>query len=100
VITLALLLTGCGGGGGGGSVTPATGVVKVSLTDAPTTELDHVWVTVKEIRFHMSQLCDDPNDGGWLRYPLPAPVTIDLAALNNGIWDTHWNGIVLPVGHY
>ena len=99
VITLALLLTGCGGGGGG-SVTPATGVVKVSLTDAPTTEFDHVWVTVKEIRFHMSQLCDDPADGGWLRYPLPAPVTIDLATLNNGIWDTLWGGIVLPVGHY
>jgi len=62
--------------------------------------LDHVWVTVKEIRFHRSELCDDPADGGWLRYPLAVPVTIDLATLQNGRWDTVWNGIVLPVGNY
>jgi hypothetical protein len=74
--------------------------VTVSLTDAPTTSLQHVWVTVKEIRFHVSSLCDDPNDGGWLRYPLATPVTLDLAALNNGVWSTLWDGIVLPVGNY
>jgi hypothetical protein len=99
---MAILFTGCGGGGGGGGV-PAgssTGKVTVSLTDAPTTSLDHVWVTVKEIRFHRSDLCDDPNDGGWLRYPLVTPATLDLASLNNGIWSTLWNGIVLPVGNY
>jgi len=98
---LAFLLSGCGNGGSsGGGSTAKTGVVKVSLTDAPSTDLDHVWVTVKEIRFHRSDLCDDPDDGGWLRYPLPAPVTLDLAALNNGVWNTLWDGIVLPVGHY
>ncbi|CAG0978579.1 hypothetical protein ANAEL_01602 [Anaerolineales bacterium] len=101
VVILALLLAGCGGGGGGGgSASSSTGVVKVSLTDAPTTELDHVWITVKEIRFHMSGSCEDPDDGGWLRYALPAPVTLDLAALNNGTWDTLWSGLALPVGNY
>jgi len=99
---LTLLLGGCSGGGGG--VTPptgaTTGTAKVSLTDAPTTSLDHVWVTVKEIRFHMSELCDDPDDGGWLRHPLATPVTLDLTALNNGIWSTLWDAIVLPVGNY
>jgi len=98
---LGLMLGGCGGGGG---VTPptdvTTGTAKVSLTDAPTTSLDHVWVTVKEIRFHRSELCDDPDDGGWLRYPLATPVTLDLTALNNGIWSTLWDGIVLPAGNY
>jgi hypothetical protein len=103
VFALALLLAGCGSGGGGGSAgsgTSSTGVATISLTDAPTTDLDHVWVTVKEIRFHMDPTCDDPDDGAWLRYPLPAPVTLDLAALNNGKWSTLWDGIVLPVGNY
>jgi len=104
--TMVILLAGCGGGGGGGSDSgtaatgASTGTLKVSLTDAPTTDLDRVWVTVKEIRFHMSGLCDDPDDGGWLRYPLAKPVTLDLAALNNGRWETLWDGIVLPVGNY
>ncbi|HEY5975667.1 MAG TPA: DUF4382 domain-containing protein [Geobacteraceae bacterium] len=99
---LALLLAGCGSSGGSGTTSTAasTGTVKVSLTDAPTTSLDHVWVTVKEIRFHLSDLCDDPDDGGWLHYPLATPVTLDLAALNNGIWSTLWDHIVLPVGNY
>jgi len=102
IFTLIILLAGCGGGGGGGTAPTgaSTGTLKVSLTDAPTTDLDHVWVTVKEIRFHVSALCDDPADGGWLRYPLAAPVTLDLTALNNGIWSTLWDGIVLPVGDY
>ena len=97
-----LVLAGCGGGGGGSvpaGPVPA-GSVKVSLTDAPTTNLDHVWITVKEIRFHRSEVCDDPEDGGWLRYPLATPVTIDLVTLNNGKWTTLWDGIVLPVGNY
>jgi len=102
IFSLIMLLAGCGGGGGGGTASTgaSTGTMKVSLTDAPTTDLDRVWVTVKEIRFHMSQLCDDPDDGGWLRYPLAKPVTLDLAALNNGKWETLWDGIVLPVGNY
>jgi hypothetical protein len=99
VFALTLLLAGCGGGGGGGGSSIPNGVT-ISLTDAPTTDLDHVWVTVKEIRFHRSDLCDDPNDGGWLSYPLAAPVTLDLAALNNGLWKTLWNDLVLPVGNY
>ena len=100
---LAVLVAGCGGGGGGdgaASTGASTGKVTVSLTDAPTTDLEHVWVTVKEIRFHRSDLCEDPDDGGWLRYPLATPVTLDLAALNNGTWSTLWDGIVLPVGNY
>jgi hypothetical protein len=101
MILLTLLLAGCGGGGGGSGSKPSqTGMATVSLTDAPTTDLDHVWVTVKEIRFHWDPTCDDPNDGAWLRYPLAAPVTLDLTTLNNGVWSTLWNGIILPVGHY
>ena len=104
MIILTLLLAGCGGGGGdgvsNGNGAPQTGVAKISLTDAPATDLDHVWVTVKEIRFHLDQTCDNLTDSGWQSYPLPAPVTLDLAALNNGLWDTLWNDIVLPVGNY
>jgi hypothetical protein len=105
LLAITLLFSGCGSGGGsgvnsGGGASASTGKVNVSLTDAPTTDLDQVWVTVKEIRFHKDDFCDDPDDGGWLRYTLVKPVTLDLAALNNGIWNTLWDGIVLPVGHY
>ena len=98
LFAMSLLVTGCGSNAGSGAA--STGKVTVSLTDAPAISLEHVWVTVKEIRFHKSDLCDDPDDGGWLRYPLATPVTLDLTALNNGIWNTLWDGILLPVGDY
>ncbi len=107
-LALALLLAGCGGSGGSGS-TSSTGVAKISLTDAPATDLDHVWVTVREILFHKSELAEAPVDqtkpgsweaDGWLRYPLPKPVSIDLNHLSNGAYQTLWDGITLPAGLY
>ena len=72
-------LTGCGGGG---SNPPPTGTVNVAFTDAPSSDFDKVWVTVRAIRFHTSDTAA-ADDGGWLTYQLPQPVTLDLAALNH-----------------
>ncbi|SPE31729.1 conserved exported hypothetical protein [Burkholderiales bacterium] len=99
-VAAALGLAGCGGGNssGGGSTTP-TGTVNVQVTDAPTKDFDHVWVTIQEIRFHTSNAvaADDP---GWLKYPLATPVTVDLAALNNGSLAPVFDGLTLPVATY
>jgi hypothetical protein len=89
-------LHACGGGGGGAT---ATGVATVSLTDAPG-DYDHVYITVKDIWFHTSDAAG-PDDGGWRKSPLAAPVTVDLIALSNGVIDSPiWDNITLPVGNY
>jgi hypothetical protein len=104
---VALALTACGGGGGGGATAPtspapaATGVVNVQLTDGPGDEFQHVWVTIVSIAFHTS-----PNqvwsatDSSWVKFTLPAPVTIDLTTLNNGTLDNLFAGLSLPTGTY
>ncbi len=89
-------LAACGGGSSG---TMASGMVNVSVTDAPTSDFDHVWVTIGEIRFHTSNAAA-PSDPGWLKFPLAAPITVDLAALNNGSLQSVFSGITLPVGTY
>jgi hypothetical protein len=105
-VAAALLVTGCGGGGGGGSSTtppPAnpTGMVNVQVTDGPSDEFQHVWVTVSAIAFHT-----DPNaawstsDAVWQKTTLPAPVTLDLSTLNNGALNALFSGMNLPVGTY
>jgi hypothetical protein len=100
VIVLAVfILHACGGGGGGSSSTTATGVSTVSLTDAPG-DFDHVYITVKDIWFHTSDTAG-PDDTGWRKYPLAAPVTVDLIALSNGVIGSPiWGNITLPVGSY
>ncbi len=95
----ALALTACGGGSSGSTSGPG-GIVNMQLTDAPSKDFDHVWVTISEVRFHTSNAvsADDP---GWLKYPLPAPVTIDLAALYNGsLSAVLGGGFTLPAGTY
>ena len=103
VLGLSALLSACSGGGsssGSPSAGEATqGAVNLSLTDAPG-DYDHVWITVRDVWFHTDANAG-PNDPAWLKYPLQAPVLVDLAALSNGnISETFWNGIQLPVGVY
>jgi len=98
VVLAAFALYACGGGGGGGSTTP-TGAATVSLTDAPG-DYDHAYVTVKEIWFHTSDTAG-PDDAGWRKYPLVAPVTVDLIALSNGVISSPiWDNIAVEVGTY
>jgi uncharacterized protein DUF4382 len=89
---------------GGSPATGASGAVSVSLTDAPG-DFDHVWVTVKDIWFHLRDDAD-PRAADWKKFPLPAPATIDLLTLsnggngvNNGI-ETLWSGLALTAGIY
>jgi len=96
-------LSACGGGSGGGTAAPAapTGTVNVQVTDGPGDEFQHVWVTISAIAFHT-----DPNatwsaaDATWQTTKLPAPVTIDLTTLNNGVLNQLFSGMALPAGSY
>lgn len=93
---LALSLSACGGGGGS-SATPQ-GTVNLSLTDAPG-DYDNVWITVSSVWFHTSDSAG-PDDSGWLKYPLSAPVTVDLLTLQNGGLAQVFSNLQLPVGTY
>jgi hypothetical protein len=97
-VALAVGLAACGSGGSAGG-TMATGLVNVSVTDAPTRDFDHVWITVSEVRFHTSNAVS-ASDPGWLRFPLAAPVSVDLAALANGSLAQVFGNLTLPVGTY
>jgi len=73
----------------------------MAVTDGPSDTYNHVWVTITGIAFHT-----DPNatwsagDATWQTTNLTAPVTIDLAQLNNGALNNLFNGMTLPAGTY
>ena len=100
VLASAIFLAACGAGGSGGFV--STGTVNVQLADGPGDEFQHVWVTVTSIAFHTSpDQVWSATDATWVTFPLPAPVTIDLTTLNNGVLNTTlFAGLKLPVGSY
>jgi hypothetical protein len=75
----AVLVAACGGGNSGG-----TGVLRLSLTDAPACGYDNAWVTVQKVRVHQSDSAGD-NDSGWHEVVLATPQRVDLLTLNNGV---------------
>ena len=82
---LSVLAAGCGGGSSGNSSSSmmnTQGIANVSMTDAPG-DYDNVWVTVAAVWFHASNTAG-PDDPGWVKFPLAAPVTVDLLTLQNG----------------
>jgi uncharacterized protein DUF4382 len=95
---LSVLLTACGGGSSSSTGGAPQGAVNLSLADAPG-DFDHVYITVKNVWFHTSDAAD-PRAADWLKYPLAAPVTVDLLTLSNGNMQAIWNNIPLPVGIY
>ena len=98
-----LALGACGGGGGSGSAMPTpNGVANVQITDGPGDEFQHVWVTITSLAFHTSaDQVWSASDATWITKTLPAPVTLDLASLNNGTLNsTLFAGLSLPQGTY
>ena len=63
--------------------------VNLDVTDAPSTDFSHVYVTVTAVGFHLTDTAGfaDYSSGiqnGWQVTRWAAPVTVDLAALTNG----------------
>lgn len=105
IFFLMLALAGCARNiGSEGSV----GEVDVDVTDAPSLEYDHVYITVTKIAFHESSDAGS-NSSGWKTMDITAnPVTVDLVQLADGklYADTSANnkplfsGLLLPAGTY
>ncbi|GFE61816.1 DUF4382 domain-containing protein [Geobacter sp. AOG2] len=101
--SLALLVSACGGSGG--SAAPS-GTVSLDVTDAPSLDYTHVYITVTRVGFHTDANADGTSTG-WQTITLAAPVTVDLAQLANGAMYADTNGgaalfsnFTLPVGTY
>ena len=104
--TLAALISACGGSG---STTPGStpsGAVSLDVTDAPSLDYSHVYITVTKVGFHTDANAGS-DDPAWQTVTLAAPVTVDLAQLANGTMYAGTNGgaalfsnFTLPVGTY
>jgi hypothetical protein len=89
-IVVAVTTVGCGGGGGdGGGSANVTGQVRTHISDppvceAPTGDLEAVWVTVTKVRAHLSST-EDPNGSGWVDLVdlTNAPMQINLLDLDS-----------------
>jgi hypothetical protein len=82
-----LLLAGCGGGSGGGGGIGGTGLMRVSLTDAPACGYDEVNVTIDRIRVNQNANASD-TDSGWTDIVLNPARKIDLLELQNGVMES------------
>jgi hypothetical protein len=99
VAAAAALAAACGGGGGGGD--EGSGVLRVSLTDAPACGYDNVWVTVTKVRVHRSDTAAD-GDAGWSEIEVATSGKgrrIDLLELQNGVL-ADLGQTALPAGRY
>ena len=106
-IAAALLigLSACGGGGGdtiassgGDGGISGTGVMRLSLTDAPACGYNQVNVTIEKVRVHRSaDAADDAS--GWSEVVLNPPKRVDLLTLTNGVLE-ELGQTSLPAGRY
>jgi hypothetical protein len=98
IAAVIFIMQGCSGNTD--STGSGTGAVSVSLTDAPSFGYDHVWITVKDLWFHASDSAE-PEQAGWIKFPLSSPVTLDLLELGNGaVSFPVWDNIEVPEGEY
>lgn len=89
-----LVLSACGG-----SDDPATGSMRLAVTDAPACGYDHIYVTVLGAKVHRNANAVD-GDEGWYSFTVPGlPKRIDLLALSNGVLE-ELGQTALPAGSY
>ena len=95
-LTAGLLLGGCGGGSSG----PGTGVIEVSITDAPVDEAEAVVIHFTDVTLHGP----DGNTTIEIYDPaIPNPTekgrSIDLMQFQNGVWSGLFDEVV-TAGQY
>ncbi len=93
---LLIGLSACGGGGDGGI--SGTGVMRLSLTDAPACGYDEVNVTIEKVRVHRSADAAD-SAAGWSEVVLNPALRVDLLTLSNGVL-AELGQTSLPAGRY
>jgi hypothetical protein len=90
-------LSGCGGGGGDGGIS-GTGILQMSITDAPACGYDAVYVTIEKVRVNKASDAAD-NDAGWSEIVLSPAKRVDLLKLTNGVME-ELGQTSLPAGKY
>jgi len=71
----------------------------VSVTGNTPAQYSHVWITAQEVWFNTSAIAG-PDDGGWVRFPLSTPVTVDLVTESGGNLGSLVTGLKLAPGTY
>ena len=71
----------------------------VSVTGNTPAQYSHVWITAQEVWFNTSAT-DGPDDGGWVKFPLSTPVTVDLVTESGGNLGSLVTGLKLAPGTY
>src|SRR5215472_5326223 len=72
---------------------------EVSATGNTPAQYSHVYVTVQEVWFNTSSTAG-PDDGGWRKFPLKTPSTVDLVAQNGGNFGRIASGLRIEAGTY
>ncbi|MBJ6799422.1 DUF4382 domain-containing protein [Geomonas propionica] len=97
IIAIMVYLGGCGGGGGGAS----TGTLKLAITDKPSDDFKHLFISIKEIRVvpagHENAADNDPALPVLAKFN-PGERKIDIMTLP--LIQQALGEVVLPVGIY
>jgi len=103
-------LASCGGGSGSGVgtgtdtggnntvVSSGLGILRVSITDAPSQEYKEINVTILGVKVHMSANAGT-QEAGWKELTLQSPVWINLLGLQGGVLQ-QLGLMALEAGHY
>ena len=71
----------------------------VSVTGNTPAQYSHVWITAQGVWFNTSAIAG-PDDGGWIRFPLSTPATVDLVTESGGNLGSLVTGLKLAPGTY
>ena len=71
----------------------------VSVTGDTPAQYSHVWITAQAVWFNTSAIAG-PDDGGWVRFPLSTPATVDLVTESGGTLGSLVTGLKLAPGTY
>ncbi len=71
----------------------------MSVTANTPAQYSHVWITTQEIWFNTSAIAG-PDDGGWEKFPLSTPATVDLVAESGGNLGSIVTGLNIIPGTY
>jgi len=71
----------------------------VSVTGNTPAQYTHVWITAQEVWFNTSSIAG-PDDGGWIKFPLSPPATVDLVTEAGGNLGSLVTGLKLAPGSY
>jgi hypothetical protein len=80
-------------------VTACSSRTDVSLTGNTPAQYSHVWITTQEVWFNTSAAAG-PDDGGWVKFALSTPTTVDLVQETGGNLGSAVTSLKLLPGTY